>query len=101
MGVCVKGRVACEVNTCEELIATEMVFEGVLNELEPAEIVAALSALVYQEKKQEEEFDSELPESLVECCKRMKTISMNLGQLQKEHGLDIDPIDYTEGCLKF
>lgn len=31
----------------------------------------------------------------------MKTISMNLGQLQKEHGLDIDPIDYTEGCLKF
>lgn len=26
--VCVKGRVACEVNTCEELIATEMVFEG-------------------------------------------------------------------------
>jgi len=99
--VCVKGRVACEVNTCEELIATEMVFEGVLNELEPSEIVAALSALVYQEKKQEEEFDSELPESLVECCNRMKTIAINLGQLQKEHGLDIDPIDYAEGCLKF
>ena len=50
----VKGRVACECNTCEELIVTEMVFEGVLNELEPAEIVAALSALVFQEKSDNE-----------------------------------------------
>jgi antiviral helicase SKI2 len=99
--VCVKGRVACEVNTCPELIATEMVFEGVLNELEPAEIVAALSALVYQEKSGNDEFDSELPEQLLECCKRMQKIATNLGQLQKEHGLDIDPAEYCDGALKF
>jgi antiviral helicase SKI2 len=99
--VCVKGRVACEVNTCQELIATEMVFEGVLNELEPAEIVAALSALVYQEKSRDDVFDSELSEPLLECCKRMQKIATNLGQLQKEHGLDIDPIEFCDGSLKF
>ena len=45
----IKGRVACEVNTCEEsLIVTEMVFEGILNDLEPASIVAVLSALIFQ-----------------------------------------------------
>lgn len=99
--VCVKGRVACEVNTCQELIATEMVFEGVLNELEPAEIVAALSALVYQEKSGNDDFDSELPVQLLNCCKLMQKIATNLGQLQKEHGLDVDPAEYCDGSLKF
>lgn len=33
-----KGRVACEINTCDELIATEMVFENVLESLDPPEI---------------------------------------------------------------
>lgn len=99
--VCTKGRVACEVNTCEELIVTEMIFEGVLNELEPAEIVAALSALVFQEKSSDNEFDTELPEQLVTCCRRMQTIAANLGQLQKDHGLEIDPADYCDSSLKF
>jgi antiviral helicase SKI2 len=99
--VAVKGRVACEVNTCEELIVTEMVFEGILNDLDPTEIVAALSALVYQQKSSDDDFDMEVPEPLLNCCKRMKTIAINLGQLQKEHGLDLDPIDYAESTMKF
>ena len=99
--VAVKGRVACEVNTCEELIVTEMVFEGILNDLDPTEIVAALSALVYQQKSSDDEFDIEVPESLLNCCKQMKKIAINLGQLQKEHGLDLDPIDYAESTMKF
>lgn len=99
--VCVKGRVACEVNTCEELIVTEMVFEGVLNDLDPAEIVACLSSLVFQEKSQDDEFDSELPESLKNTCMQMKTIAYNLGELQNQHGLQIDPKDYVEQSMKF
>ncbi|KAL3902399.1 MAG: hypothetical protein SGILL_010838 [Bacillariaceae sp.] len=99
--VAVKGRVACEVNTCEELIVTELVFEGVLNDLDPPEIVAALSSLVYQQKSADDEFDMEIPETLLNCCQQMKTIAMNLGNIQKEHGLDVDPIDYAEGSLKF
>jgi antiviral helicase SKI2 len=33
-----KGRVACEVNTADELITTEIVFENVLQHLDPPEI---------------------------------------------------------------
>jgi antiviral helicase SKI2 len=98
--VCIKGRVACEVNSCDELIATEMVFEGLLNEMDPEEIAAVLSALVYQEKK-EEELDSELPDSIVQCCHQMKTIALNLGRLQKEAGLELDPSEYTDASLRF
>lgn len=99
--VCVKGRVACEVNTCEELLVTEMVFEGLFNDLEPPELIAVLSSLVWQEKSSDEEFDSELPEKLVACCKRMKAIATNLGRLQKELGLPIDPGEYCESTLRF
>ena len=99
--VCVKGRVACEVNTCESLIVTEMVFEGLLNDLEPEEIAAVLSALVFQDKKTDEEFDAEMPERLINCCEKMKTVAINLGQLQKDQGLELDPGEYCDGALKF
>jgi antiviral helicase SKI2 len=46
----VKGRVACEINTANELILTELIFENFLNEFEPSEIVALLSCFVFQEK---------------------------------------------------
>mmetsp|Transcript_6609 Transcript_6609/g.14301 ORF Transcript_6609/g.14301 Transcript_6609/m.14301 type:complete len:1541 (-) Transcript_6609:94-4716(-) len=97
--VCLKGRVACEVNTCEGLIVTEMVFAGILNELEPAEIVAALSALIFQEKT-DEGMDSELPERLVTVCERMREIARHLGQEQKNHGLPVDPLEYSATSLK-
>lgn len=45
-----KGRVAAEVNTCDELIFTEMLFTGILGPLSPAECAALLSALVFQVK---------------------------------------------------
>ncbi|KAI5778902.1 NUC185 domain-containing protein [Geopyxis carbonaria] len=45
-----KGRVACEVNSAHELVLTELVLENFLAEYEPEEIVALLSAFVFQEK---------------------------------------------------
>ena len=45
---CLQGRVACEINSGDELVATEVIFAGVLAELEPEEAVALLSALVFQ-----------------------------------------------------
>jgi antiviral helicase SKI2 len=100
--VTVKGRVACEVNTCEELIVSEMIFDGVLNNMAPEEIVACLSALVFQEKKDEDYSDNTaLPARLIECCEKMKEIAVQLGQVQKENGLAIDPADYCDRVLKF
>ena len=99
--VLVKGRVACEVNTCEELIATELVFEGALSELSPPEIVAVLSSLVYQGKSEEAADSSDLPERLRDSIEAMKTIACNLGQLQKECGLEVDPGEYCDQSLNF
>ena len=45
-----KGRVACEVSTCDELLATELMFSGVFNDLTPEQTVALCSCLVFEEK---------------------------------------------------
>ena len=45
-----KGKVACEIHSADELVLTELVLENVLSEYEPEEIVALLSCFVFQEK---------------------------------------------------
>lgn len=45
-----KGKVACEIHSADELVLTELVLENVLSEYEPEEIVALLSSFVFQEK---------------------------------------------------
>lgn len=103
--VCLKGRIACEVNSCESLIVTELLLDGILNELEPAEIVSVLSTLLAKEKISDdgdEELDnSDLPLNLVRCCNRIKSIAFNFGELQKDHGLLVDPGDYADEVLNF
>ncbi|KAK1020146.1 Antiviral helicase ski2, partial [Friedmanniomyces endolithicus] len=45
-----KGKVACEIHSADELILTELILENVLADYEPEEIVALLSSFVFQEK---------------------------------------------------
>lgn len=53
ISVQMKGKVACEMGN-HELIITELVFHNVLTELQPAEIAALLSCLVFQQKNASE-----------------------------------------------
>ena len=45
-----KGRVACEISTGDELLLTELIFNGVFNSLEPEQCAALLSCFVFDEK---------------------------------------------------
>jgi superfamily II RNA helicase len=76
-----KGRVACEVNTCEELLLTELIFDNVLEPLEPAEIAGLLSSLVCQEKSQDTPSVNVTP-GLKEACTRIMDIARGLGAIQ-------------------
>lgn len=44
-----KGRVAGEVSSGEELVITELVFSGFFNDMQPAEIAAVMSCMVHDE----------------------------------------------------
>ena len=51
--VLLKGRAACEVDAADELVATELLFNGALGELDKHQLVALLSCLVPVEKSGE------------------------------------------------
>lgn len=44
-----KGRVAGEVSSCDELIVTELMFSGFFNNLQPSEIAAIMSCMIHDE----------------------------------------------------
>lgn len=45
-----KGRVACEISSGDELLLTELIFNGAFNDLTVEQLVALLSCFVFQEK---------------------------------------------------
>lgn len=45
-----KGRVACEISTGDELLLTEMIFNGAFTDLDPEQCAALLSCFVFSEK---------------------------------------------------
>ncbi|KAG7949566.1 hypothetical protein I3843_13G069100 [Carya illinoinensis] len=93
-----KGRVACEMNSGEELICTECLFENQLDDLEPEEAVALMSAFVFQQKNTSE--PSLIPK-LSKAKKRLYDTAIRLGELQAQFQLQIDPEEYVKDNLKF
>lgn len=55
-----KGRVACEISTGDELLLTEMIFNGVFNDLTPEQCAALLSCFVFDEKVNRIAHDSDV-----------------------------------------
>ncbi|KAF7833739.1 DExH-box ATP-dependent RNA helicase DExH11 isoform X2 [Senna tora] len=93
-----KGRVACEMNSGEELICTECLFENQLDDLEPEEAVALMSAFVFQQKNTSE---PSLTTKLSEAKHRLYKTAIRLGELQAEQNLPINPEEYAQENLKF
>ena len=94
--ILIKGRVAREINSCDELISTEMIFESVLTHLEPAEAIALLSVMVFEEKC---ETPPSVNENLTNGLKQVEKIAKDLCKVQMNCGLDITERDYL-GKLK-
>ncbi|KAF2425251.1 antiviral helicase [Tothia fuscella] len=77
-----KGKVACEIHTADELVLTELVLENVLADYEPEEIVALLSAFVFQEKT---DVEPTLTANLERGKKKIIEISERVNHVQTIH----------------
>ncbi|XP_072985738.1 DExH-box ATP-dependent RNA helicase DExH11 isoform X1 [Typha latifolia] len=93
-----KGRVACEMNSGEELICTECLFENQLDDLEPEEVVAIMSALVFQQNNASE---PSLTPKLAQAKQRLYDTAIKLGVLQAQLKVAVDPEEYARDNLKF
>lgn len=80
--ILLKGKVAAEVHSADELVLTELILDNVLADYEPAEIAALLSAFVFQEKT---ETVPNLPGKLETGMKTIITIAEKVNAVQTEH----------------
>ncbi|CAJ0637564.1 2703_t:CDS:2 [Entrophospora sp. SA101] len=100
--VTIKGRVACEINAGDELVLTEMLLNGVFNDLSPEMAAALLSCFVLErpsDKKSgfvKEEF-STVYSKLQEVAQNVATVSVECNiPLNKEEYLSLFPSDMME-----
>ncbi|KAF5392467.1 hypothetical protein D9757_002240 [Collybiopsis confluens] len=93
--VLLKGRVACEINSANELILTELILENTLAEYEAEEVVALLSCFVFQEKT---EVEPVIPPKLEQGREAILSISDRIGRIQDSHKVTSE--DY-QSKLKF
>jgi len=96
--VTLKGRVACELATGDELVGTEIIFAGVLADIPAEEAVSLLAALVFQEKNAS---PPTLEGSLKAACERAKELAFNAGEIQQARGVQIAPDEFVENTMRF
>ncbi|PVV05142.1 hypothetical protein BB560_000339 [Smittium megazygosporum] len=88
-----KGRVACEITTGDELVLTELIFNGVFNDLSPEHISALLSCFVFQEKSNDD--PPKLAAELAASLRIMKDTIKRIAQVSVECSFPIDPEEYN------
>jgi antiviral helicase SKI2 len=93
-----KGRVACEIQSCDELLATEMIFRGMLSSLKPEEAIALISSLVFQDKS---ECEADIPELLQQKSDDLVALALEVGEIQEACQMLVTPDDYVKSCLNF
>ncbi|TFK65981.1 antiviral helicase [Pluteus cervinus] len=87
-----KGRVACEISTGDELLLTELIFNGVFNTLSPEQCAALLSCFVFTEKSEQV---TKLKEELAAPLRVMQEIARRIAKVSKESKLPIDEDEYV------
>lgn len=88
-----KGRVACEISTGDELLLTEMMFAGVFNTLSPEQTVALLSCFVYEEKNEEQ---IRLKEELAGPLRTLHETARRIAKVWAECKLELSEQDYID-----
>eukprot|EP00455_Lapot_gusevi_P000432 TRINITY_DN1019_c0_g2_i4.p1 TRINITY_DN1019_c0_g2~~TRINITY_DN1019_c0_g2_i4.p1 ORF type:complete len:319 (+),score=80.01 TRINITY_DN1019_c0_g2_i4:154-1110(+) len=87
-----KGRVACEISTADELLATELLFNGTFNELNVEQAVALVSCLVCTEKA---ESKAQLREELMTPLRQLQEAARRVALVVTESKMPLDADEYV------
>ena len=93
--VLTKGRAACEIDTADELLVTELMFNGVFAGLNPHELVALASCFMPVEKSNTSNMDKSA-KALAKPLKALQDAAREIGNVQKECKIDIEVDDFVE-----
>ncbi|KAJ8678016.1 hypothetical protein QAD02_013803, partial [Eretmocerus hayati] len=93
-----KGRVACELQGADELLMTEMIFNGLFNALSVPQMAALISCFVCDEKSSE---TPKLIDELGNPLRQMQEIARRIARISSESNLDLDEDSYVEKFKPF
>lgn len=88
-----KGRVACEISTGDELLLTELIFNGTFSDLTAEQCAAVLSCFVFQERAKEV---PRLKPELADPLKKVQEMAGRIAKTFKECKIDIVEKEYVE-----
>ncbi|KAF5303471.1 hypothetical protein FQA39_LY09934 [Lamprigera yunnana] len=88
-----KGRVGCELSSSDELLLTELIFNGVFGQLTPAQCCAILSCFVCDEKSSEA---PKLCEELSGPLRQMQDLARRIAKVSNEARLELDEEAYVD-----
>lgn len=91
--VLLKGRMACELTSADEVLMTEIVFQNVFADMEANHIIAACSCLVFDEKCEDPITTNK---ELQKTYETMKGIARTVAEVMVENKLPIDVEEYVQ-----
>ncbi|XP_039856738.1 exosome RNA helicase MTR4 [Simochromis diagramma] len=86
-----KGRVACEISSADELLLTEMMFNGLFNDLTVEQATALLCCFVFQENASEM---PKLTEQLAAPLRQMQECAKRIAKVSADAKLEVDEESY-------
>ena len=87
----VKGKVACEMNTGDELVATELMFDGTFKELDVGSVVALVSALLWREGSGDaEDAVKKMSKEAQRAYARLQDAARVVAKHESDVGLDVE-----------
>jgi len=88
-----KGRVACEISSGDELLLTELIFNGVFNSLSPEQCAGLLSCFVFTEKSEQV---TKLKEELAAPLRVMQEYARRIAKVSQESKLPLVEDEYVQ-----
>merc|ERR1712119_183541 len=88
-----KGRVACEISAADEILLTELIFDGIFNDLTPEQCCALLSCFVFDEKSKTQ---PKLSEVLAAPLRKLQQTAKRIAKISVESKLDMDTEKYVD-----
>lgn len=89
-----KGRVACEIYAANELVLSELMFEGVFNQLSVEQTVALLSCFIFDEKTKKDG-QSKMLEDLAAPFRQLQETARRVAKIQLEAKIELDEEEFV------
>jgi ATP-dependent RNA helicase DOB1 len=88
-----KARVACEISTGDELMLSELLFNGFFNDMTAEQCAAVLSCFVFEEKATD---DGQLREELAKPLREIQSQARIIAKVSQESKLPLNEDEYVQ-----